>query len=145
MSIVAIDPGISTGVAIRTSEDQYLTLVVIEPYKLWNILEVHKPSSLCFENFASSGLISKDGQATIRLCGAIEAVCYLKHIKCVIQMPMERKPFIPIAREMLRQRFKKAPISHEVDALSHLLLYEHRVSNGTLDQINSQRRSTYAR
>lgn len=161
MTLVAIDPGISTGIAIHTSglpknlegftakqiidsiaKNEYIMLVIREPTKLWEILEKHNPDHVIFENFASGGLISKDGQATLRLIGAIEVMCFRLNIPLVLQFPQERYPFIPIARTMLKQ-LKKTPISHEVDALSHLLLYEDRVARGVQDQITARRRNTY--
>ena len=157
MSLVAFDPGISTGCAIHTDERyhvangqtvvtprQYITLVITEPHKLWEVLEGQNPVHCCiFENFASGGLISKDGQATLRLVGAIEAICYKMGIPVALQFPVERRGFIPIAREMLKQR-GSTPISHEVDALSHLLLYESRIEKGIQDVYATRRRRTYS-
>lgn len=128
-AILAIDPGISTGVAIKTARGEYLMLVVTEPVKLWDIIEAHKPGTIVVENFASGGLISRDGQATIRLVGAMELAAYITGASLVLQSPQERYPQMDNARAMLKQR-GKTPISHEVDSLSHLLLYEHRLANG---------------
>lgn len=142
MSLVAFDPGISTGCAIKTDSGEYLTLVITEPSKLWEVLEAHKPTCCVFENFASGGIISKDGQATLRLIGAIEVICFKMGIPIALQFPQERYGHIPVAREMLKQR-GRTPISHEVDALSHLLLYEARVEKGLQDAITTKRRRTY--
>lgn len=148
MTILAIDPGISTGVAIYVDTHievykdvpadqydeflkaaEYLMLVVTEPIKLWDLVQAHRPSVIVCENFAAGGLISKDGQATIRLVGAMELAAYITDAEFVLQFPSERKPFIPVARQMLIQR-GRTPISHEVDSLSHLLLYQHREQAG---------------
>jgi predicted sugar kinase len=138
---MAIDPGISTGVAIHT--DEYVTLVVTEPTKLWDLILANQPSIIAIENFASGGLISKDGQATIRLVGAMEFACYVRNIRLVIQFPKERYQFMERSREMLKQ-IKKTPISHEVDALAHLLLLEHRIDTNILDKLTSGRRNTWS-
>lgn len=144
MAVIAIDPGISTGVAIHKiteasygalsyvpATDEYLALVVTEPPKLWDLIEQHKPETIVIENFAAGGLISKDGQATIRLVGAMELAAYITGADLVLQFPAERRAFIDRAREMLKQRSTgKAPIVHEVDAMAHLLLYEHRLEHG---------------
>lgn len=134
MTILAIDPGIHTGVAIYTDADwatdpEYLMLVVTEPVKLWDLVQAHRPSVIVCENFAAGGLISKDGQATIRLVGAMELAAYITEAEFVLQFPSERKPWLAPARQMLQQR-GRTPISHEVDALSHLLLYQHREKAG---------------
>src|SRR5678815_3800284 len=142
MTLIAIDPGISTGVSIKTNDDTYIQLVITEPKKIWDLLLAHEPTVVAIENFASGGIISKDGQATIRLVGAVELACYIRNIRLVLQFPKERYPFMDRAREMIRQT-KKTPISHEVDALSHLLLLEHRINTGLLDRLTSNRRHNY--
>lgn len=155
MTVVAIDPGISTGVAIHkigydhdgqaqasADIDEYIMLVVTEVPKLWDILQAHKPEAIVVENFAAGGLISKDGQATIRLVGAMELAAHILGCRFVLQFPAERKAFMPAARQMIQQR-GKTPISHEVDGLAHLLLYEHRRDSGILDKIIANRRQTW--
>lgn len=153
MTVIAFDPGISTGVAIHTSEShrdfalegidsQYLTVVTKEVTDLWDIIDKHQPDTIICENFAAGGLISKDGQATLRLIGAIEVICYRHNIKFVLHFPSEihnSGPWKPRARELIKQ-IKKTPISHEIDALAHLLLYEDRLKAGTLDKIIAKRR-----
>lgn len=157
MTIIALDPGVTTGVAIRVDEIEfaqvdgkpltiptgnkvYHTLVIHKPSDLWSIFDTHHPSIVIFEDFNSAGLISKDGQATLRLIGAIEAVTYRLNIPTCLQYPRERYPFIEPARRMIRATNKKYLI-HEVDALSHLLLYEDRVQRGVLEKITANRRS----
>jgi hypothetical protein len=136
LTIIALDPGVSTGVAIHA--DEYLTAVIVNVPDLWEIVDRHQPTVCVIENFSAGGLISKDGQATLRLIGAIEAVCYRLGIPYAIQYPQERYKFIPVARAMLQQ-IKRTPISHEVDALAHLLLYEDRVEKGLQDGFNTKR------
>lgn len=150
MTLIAIDPGITTGVAIRSDtvdrngspaiSPQYMTLVIHRPRDLWAIFDKHQPQVVIFENFQSAGLISKDGQATLRLIGGIEAVTYRLGIPTCLQFPQERYGFLPAARAMLKATRRKFPI-HEVDALAHLLLYEDRVARGVLEQITQRRRT----
>lgn len=144
MTLIAIDPGITTGVAIHAANTQigdvYSTLVIHKASDLWSIFDAHLPSIVVFEDFNSAGLISRDGQATLRLIGAIEAVTFRLNIPTVLQFPRERYPFIASARNMIRATNKKYLI-HEVDALSHLLLYEDRVQRGVLEKITANRRS----
>lgn len=149
MTILALDPGITTGVAIHTDSHiatykdpaagflyetlmpaEYLALVVTEPTKLWDLVQTHQPQTIIVENFAAGGLIGKDGQATIRLVGAMELAAYITGADLVLQFPSERRAFLERAKAMLVQRGTgKAPIVHEVDALAHLLLYEHRLAH----------------
>lgn len=137
MTIVAFDPGGSTGVAIHT-DTGYITAVIRDIPSLWEIIDSNKPDFVVYENFSAGGMISSDGQATLRLIGAIEAVCYRLNIPTVYQMPGERYPYISRARNMLKQ-VKQTPIVHEIDALAHLLLYEFRVEKGIQDDITAKR------
>lgn len=137
MTIIALDPGVSTGCAIHT-DSEYITAVIKDVPSLWQMIDHHRPVMVCYENFQSSGLISKDGQATLRLIGAIEAVCYRLGIPTTYQLPGERYGMMPKARQMLQQ-IKKIPISHEVDALAHLLTYEFRVEKGIQDALTASR------
>lgn len=147
MTILALDPGITTGVAIHKDgwdfnndgpisypvsvTNEYLALVVTEPTKLWDLVQAHQPQTIIVENFAAGGLISTYGQATIRLVGAMELAAYITGADLVLQFPSEihnSKTWTDKAKEMLRQR-GTTPIIHEVDAMAHLLLYEHRLAH----------------
>lgn len=154
MTLIAIDPGITTGVAIRVDthtssfetmyttkvQSEYMTLVIHRPRDLWDIFDKHQPTCVIFENFQSAGLISKDGQATLRLIGGIEAVTYRLGIPTCLQFPQERYGMLPAAHAMLKATGRKFLI-HEKDALAHLLLYEDRVARGVLEQITQRRRT----
>lgn len=160
MTVIAVDPGPHIGVAIHITDlmcpachdmigawlnaarpcqtcgdtgkapDEYLMVMVTEPVKLWDIVQHHRPDTIVLENFASSGLISRDGQSTIRLVGAVELMAYITEASLVLQSPQERYPQMDNARSMLKQQLGRKLISHEVDSLAHLLLYEHRVAHG---------------
>ena len=140
MTIIALDPGITTGCAIRTDSQLYRTLVVHKNTEIRELIEYDQPSVCIFEDFNSAGLIDKNGQATLRLIGYIEAITQVMNIPTCLQFPRERYPFIEPARKMIRAMNKKYLI-HEVDALSHLLLYEDRVQRGVLDKIIATRRT----
>lgn len=141
MTTIAIDPGITTGVAI--SNTTYTTLVIHRPKDLWQLFDYHEPDVVIFEDFNSAGLISKDGQATLRLIGAIEAVTYQLSIPTCLQFPRERYPFIVPAKRLVIMQNKKYLV-HEIDALAHLLLYEDRVNRGVLEKITARRRTNKA-
>lgn len=144
MTLIAIDPGITTGVAIHPDNRSYITLCIHKPADLWSIFDMHLPSIVIFEDFNTSGSIASPGQATLRLIGAIEAVTYRLNIPTCLQFPRERYPFIDPAKRIIKMMNKKYLI-HEVDALSHLLLYEDRVSRGVLEMITARRRTNKVR
>ena len=174
MTLIALDPGLTTGVAIHRTRikcpechgvfgelrfaqhaecetlgrcdsngflpDQYITLVVHKNTEVRELIEYHRPTVTIFEDFNSGGLIDKNGQATIRLIGYIEAVTQVLNIPTCLQFPRERYPMIDPARQLIKAMNKKYLI-HEVDALAHLLLYEDRVRRGVLDKITERRRT----
>lgn len=140
MIILALDPGITTGVALHLEDNGYVTLVCHKFTDILELIKYHQPTVVIFEDFNSGGLIDKYGQATIRLIGSIEVMAHMLNVPTCLQFPRERYPFIAPARQMIKAMNKKYLI-HEVDALSHLLLYEDRVRRGVLEQITARRRT----
>lgn len=133
MTTIAIDPGPHIGVAIHSTAASaasgYTMVMLTEPVKLWDVMQRHKPSVIVLENFSSSGLISRDGQSTIRLVGAVELMAYILGAELVLQSPQERYGQMDAARSMLKAIGRKL-VSHEVDSMAHLLTYEFRLSKG---------------
>jgi len=124
LTLLALDPGVTTGVAIRSRDNNIITRIVHRPRDLWGIIQTVHPDVVIFEDFTTPGLISKDGLYTVRLIGGIEAVTNLCKVPIHVQYPAERYPFIASAKQILKASGKKYLV-HEIDALSHLLLYEH--------------------
>lgn len=140
MTLLALDPGVTTGVAIHSNDNQYITLVVHKFTDILELIKYHKPTVVIFEDFNAGGLIDKYGQATIRLIGSIETMAHMLNIPTCLQFPRERYPFIAPARQIIKAMNKKYLV-HEIDAMSHLLLYEDRVQRGVLEQITARRRT----
>lgn len=158
MTVIAVDPGPHIGIAIHSIScsrvggclheiigavecccdtnscdlpqiSEYHMVMEMEPVKLWDIVQHHKPDTIVLENFSSSGLISRDGQSTIRLVGAVELMAYITGASLVLQSPQERYGQMDNARSMLKAIGHKL-VSHEVDSLAHLLTYEDRLAKG---------------
>jgi len=142
VTIIAIDPGVTTGIAIRDSTDQLHTTIVHRQKDLWAIIDKHEPYHVVYEEFKTPGHISKDGLHTVRLIGAIECYCYTKGIRTILQHPSERRGWLFPAKNMLKASGKKF-LEHEIDALAHLLLYEDRVQRGVLDDMMKLRRTNH--
>lgn len=161
--IIAIDPGQSTGIAIKTDNDyivenQYVTKVLKHELnqhtaeQVWNLLiDVFEDSQsgsktndvvtwygieVVIERFATSGVLSKYGAETIEIVGGVKALCQLYEIPIFVHQPQTRYPFQQQAKEMLST---KKHVIHEEDALAHLLAFEyimsHKDSNKSIRKI----------
>jgi hypothetical protein len=122
--LLALDPGGTTGVAIH-DERGIMTRVTHKPWELYDLIENLHPDTCVFEDFHTVGHISTDGLYTVRLIGGVEAVTNRLSIPTILQHPQERYPMLPPAKAMLKASGRKYLV-HELDALAHLLLYEHR-------------------
>lgn len=128
MRVVAIDPGGSNGVAIH-DEKGYMTLTLTEPLELWKLLIAMKPDVAVYEDFLTNHRISQDGLHTVRVIGGILALCDLYGWQRVKHIPSHRKAFLRAAENTLKEVEKPKNVGttkHEIDALAHLLAYEHR-------------------
>lgn len=120
--ILAIDPGGTTGIAVKDRGDQYNTFVCKDEEELWELFR-SPPTLVIIENFVAE-LISKYGLYTVQLVGGVKALCYLHNIPLVIQMPQKRIAFVKEAKQKLKDQGYRFEI-HEADALAHLLAYEY--------------------
>jgi hypothetical protein len=118
--LIAIDPGITSGVAIKVN-GTYQTCVAHSGAELWEFIRDYNFSTVIIEQFATSSLISKFGLRTAELVGGVEALCWLKNIPIVRRMPAQRIPFLRKAALLLKDT---AIVEHQQDALAHLLAWE---------------------
>lgn len=155
--IISIDPGGSSGIAVRLRDGQLITCIAnnicinddctaietdidrmtykcklcnqkSKPTVLYEMLTQPGIEHVVFETFQAQ-TISKYGLHTVRLVGAIEALCWKLNIPYTEHMPMHRKPFMADAEQEL-QRIGLRYVVHEKDALAHLLRWEHDNNNG---------------
>lgn len=122
--ILAIDPGVSTGIAIRMDDGDFQTVTVRNKEDLYGYIQA-PVSVVVYETFQAQ-MISGYGLHTVRLVGAIEALCWYLKIKAVSQMPQQRKAYASKATALLHTKKTYKYTVHEMDALSHLLAYEAR-------------------
>ena len=125
--IIAIDPGISTGIAWHDVEG-YHTLVTKDEGDIWSLLVGIKWDCVIYEDFVTSGRIGAPGLATVRLIGGILALCKHMGLQTCKHMPQARYPFQLEARKKLH-----GAIIHEQDALAHLLRYEYDMEKNASD------------
>lgn len=123
--ILAIDPGVSTGVAIRFDDGSFKTVTITKRTDLYDY--VRPPVDICVYETFQAQLISGYGLHTVRLVGAIEALCYEHKIQSVPREPQKRKAYVNKAVALLHCQGYNFT-DHEADALAHLLSYEASVS-----------------
>lgn len=116
--ILAIDPGVTSGIAWHDAKG-YHTTITKDEGEIWALLTGIPWKCVVFETFATSGRISAPGLHTVRLIGGIQALCRHLGIPTCSQTPQHRYPFQLPARKMLH-----GAIIHEQDAMAHLLRYE---------------------
>lgn len=128
--IVAIDPGVSTGVAIK-GNDEYLTITLtLEEIKQGALLEIVQGADQViiefFAAFASHGMrVAAPGIRAIEVVGKVMAYCEMQNIPLARQSPQNRKAFMLQARKLA----KRYSTPHEIDALAHLLTWEYLNKN----------------
>lgn len=133
---IAIDPGLSTGMAFRFNNGQWGTVTIPnmpDPNErlglvLGTVVDQLMPGkdrceAIIVEAFITMGYLSRYGIETLELVGALKSVCYLWSIPFVKQVPGIRMGMEPTAKKMLKARETQFT-DHEVSALSHLLSYE---------------------
>lgn len=121
--VIAIDPGGTTGIALRGTNTgmKYLTCTTSTLEELVDFLWNQDITHLVVENFQAQ-TISKWGLYTVRLVGVCQTIAHIKHAKYVLHIPQDRYPFQQEAKALLEGR---KTVIHEEDALAHLLRFEH--------------------
>jgi hypothetical protein len=127
MIIMAIDPGGSTGVAVKI-DGNYHTATITQPTELWDMLRDYKPDIVAYEDFIGNSMRDVNINGTLQLVGSIVGVCHVFGLKCIKNVPQARRAFILDARRLLVNAQGKTV--HEVDALAHLLLLEYQIKEG---------------
>ena len=122
MKIVAIDPGIHTGVAVvdehGSIERTFMTTDQTEVYELIAGL-IETECMVVIEDFVGAGPRSTEIIFTLKLIGSIAGICYCCNLPLTIQVPQHRLPFVSEAT----RRVEKTTSKHAIDALAHALAY----------------------
>ena len=132
--LLAIDPGGTTGYAVRFNSGSTVTSTTTDPEQVWGLVRDagrSAGSTVIIERFATAGMLSRYGLHTIELVGGVRALCWAYSIKLVERQPQQRKAWQKQAEELLRaQRRKRGGCTdgrtymiHEEDALAHLLAW----------------------
>lgn len=122
MNIIAIDPGATSGIAIRLeTRPDYVTTTVTTPQDVWTYITALLWDAVVIERFATSSRISKYGLLTVEIVGGVRALCHALKLNYVQHTPQTRLAFQAQAKTILKGR---SVVIHEVESLAHLLAYE---------------------
>jgi hypothetical protein len=126
--ILAIDPGVTTGIAFKLDGISKQTCTLTSPQEVWDMVKMYNWKHVVIERFAAQ-TISKYGLHTVEIIGGVKALCYASGMQLTVQTPYQRKPFIEKAKKLLRSQPHE---DHEVDALAHLLAWEYNSATRTI-------------
>ena len=125
MKVLAIDPGISTGMAWVSDEGELIASVVTDSKS--HILQLlqefaHSDYTVVIEDFVGAGPRTKEAIFVLKLIGFVTAVCLIYEYPLHLQVPQQRLPLLSEAK----QRAPKGAIIHAVDAYAHALAYQEK-------------------
>lgn len=127
LKIVAFDPGVHVGIAWRDDNGKLGATMIYNNLVLTYKYIINRPDVVVFEDFETSGNISKDGLYTVRVVGGIQALCLEHHVPCVLQIPQARYSTMDEAKAYIKRTLGRGKYTpHHIDALAHLLAYESR-------------------
>jgi Holliday junction resolvasome RuvABC endonuclease subunit len=131
-SIVGIDPGVSTGLAVAVMGQhgryQIATATCIARDKdddmttstqIWRFIRP-PVQVVVMEQFAAR-TISKYGLHTVETVGGVMALCDAYNIQVIRHTPQQRRPYLKLARSIVAKRENHT--KHEIDALAQMLCY----------------------
>lgn len=123
MLILAVDPGITTGLAFNIN-GMYQTQAVTDPTEIYEYIQNNKFDVVVCEQFVTSNIHShRYGIRTVEIVGGVEASCFLAGIPFHRRTPHQRLPAMRSAKAFL-QAMRRPFVDHEQDALAHLLIWE---------------------
>lgn len=143
-SVVAIDPGVTTGLAFRVGAGLERVIYTDEAKSDEEVIRlVHEFGAdvIVFERFATSGRISTYGLVTVELVGMLRGYAQTMMLSVGKQVDLVR--YVPQSRRSWQDTAKKHGCPsvhdknthagrHEADALAHLLQYTWREERGQL-------------
>lgn len=122
MSIVSIDPGGTTGIAVTVDGKEFNTCTYTTPEEVWSLINLPSVDKVIIERFQTSDYLSKYGLLTIEIVGGCKALCYILNKPLVIHTPVQRYSQMDVARQYLLG--KGLPfMDHELDSLAHLFVH----------------------
>lgn len=122
MSIVSIDPGQTSGIAVTVDGKEFNTCTYTTPEEVWDLVNLPSVDRVVIERFATSDYLSTYGLLTIEIVGGCKALCHTLGKPLIVHTPVQRYSQQDIAKQYLLE--KGIPfVIHECDALAHMLVY----------------------
>ena len=153
VSVLALDPGFSTGYASITIDaltneltlDEYgvkkfgpgdqsqlfgmegrFVLGLINPRRKAKLNGEVDEFVVAMEDFVGSGHRNNNAIYVLKLVGLIVGLTEVRRTKLSVQAPQWRKPFLKESGRLITEHKQAKPIIHEQDALAHGLAYTYR-------------------
>jgi hypothetical protein len=128
-TILGIDPGMSTGVALAFLDMGVWHYESATHTSIDTVLDLIAPpvALVLIERF-SAQLISKYGLHTVDLIGGIKALAWYHAITVEEDTPTQRKPYMEYARSLVppSEDIPRHEQRHEIDAMAHVVRYLYR-------------------
>lgn len=132
--ILAVDPGVSTGLAwVAYGIGKPIQTTVAPSRQLvYRAMMELKPKVVVIEWFFTGKKTNQYSRATMEICGGVEAVAEVLGARLVRQYPKDRERYLDEAEAMLTSRYGPrgttrkgagAWTDHQQDAAAHLLCY----------------------
>ena len=131
-TVMAFDPGETTGVAVMTNLEMTYSCQLITPtqftgiHEIKKIIETHKPNMIICENYRIYGWATKQHQwaelHTPKLIGCIVCLAVLKGVPIQFQMAVEGKGWVT-DQKLKAWGFYERGEKHARDAMRHACYY----------------------
>jgi hypothetical protein len=119
MNILAVDPGITTGIAFISETGELLQAGTATYEETLDRVHAQQDCIIVVEDFIGAGPRTKEAIFVLKLIGGIVAICHVDSLRCIIQAPQVRIPFVPEAKDRAGLKVSK----HAIDAYAHGLAF----------------------
>jgi hypothetical protein len=126
MSLIGLDPGVTTGYAISTDNGKLVDYGQLGKLELFEFLSDVKPHTFVVEDFKirPNHNFNWNGMEVIRVIGAIEYRAHELKAKLVFQQPSVKPVAYKWAGLPPPSSHKN---SHQTDAWAHLVFFNHKI------------------
>jgi hypothetical protein len=121
MLILAVDPGLTTGVAVYDAEHSQLlaTLETKDPLKVGSLILGYElfNTTVVVENYVGAGPRTAEATHTLQVLGFVRWYAAMLGLPVVVQAPQQRLPYVTRATELAPKT------KHAAAALAHAIAF----------------------